>query len=102
MNAVDFARELIDIDSTTGREQEAGEWLARSLRSLGYRVDEQPVSDGRRNVVATIDSPVVVPGSRQVTTGRGPEWGLSLATPVIVKYRDEQTDARTALEEGLR
>jgi 2,3,4,5-tetrahydropyridine-2,6-dicarboxylate N-succinyltransferase len=45
---------------------------------------------------------VVVPGSRQVTTGRGPEWGLSLATPVIVKYRDEQTDARTALEEGLR
>ena len=45
---------------------------------------------------------VVVPGSRQVTAGRGPEWGLSLATPVIVKYRDEQTDARTALEEGLR
>jgi 2,3,4,5-tetrahydropyridine-2-carboxylate N-succinyltransferase len=45
---------------------------------------------------------VVVPGARRVTTGRGPEWGLSLATPVIVKYRDEQTDARTALEEGLR
>ena len=45
---------------------------------------------------------VVVPGARQVTGGRGPEWGLSLATPVIVKYRDEQTDARTALEEGLR
>jgi 2,3,4,5-tetrahydropyridine-2,6-dicarboxylate N-succinyltransferase len=45
---------------------------------------------------------VVVPGARQVSTGRGPEWGLSLATPVIVKYRDEQTDARTALEEGLR
>jgi 2,3,4,5-tetrahydropyridine-2,6-dicarboxylate N-succinyltransferase len=45
---------------------------------------------------------VVVPGARQVTAGRGPEWGLSLATPVIVKYRDEQTDARTALEEGLR
>ena len=45
---------------------------------------------------------VVVPGARRVTTGRGPEWGLSVATPVIVKYRDEQTDARTALEEGLR
>ena len=45
---------------------------------------------------------VVVPGSRQVSTGRGAEWGLSLATPVIVKYRDEATDARTALEEGLR
>ena len=60
MNAVDFARELIDIDSTTGREQEAGEWLTRSLRSLGYRVDQQPVSDGRCNVVATVDDPVVV------------------------------------------
>jgi 2,3,4,5-tetrahydropyridine-2-carboxylate N-succinyltransferase len=45
---------------------------------------------------------VVVPGARQVQGGRGAEWGLSLATPVIVKYRDEQTDARTALEEGLR
>jgi 2,3,4,5-tetrahydropyridine-2-carboxylate N-succinyltransferase len=45
---------------------------------------------------------VVVPGARNITAGRGPEWGLSVATPVIVKYRDEQTDARTALEEGLR
>ena len=45
---------------------------------------------------------VVVPGARHVTSGRGPEWGLSVATPVIVKYRDEHTDARTALEEGLR
>ena len=45
---------------------------------------------------------VVVPGARQVTSARGREWGLSLATPVIVKYRDEKTDARTALEEGLR
>ncbi len=60
MNAVDFARDLIDIDSTTGCEQEAGEWLTRSLRSLGYRVDQQPVSNGRCNVVATIDDPVVV------------------------------------------
>jgi 2,3,4,5-tetrahydropyridine-2-carboxylate N-succinyltransferase len=45
---------------------------------------------------------VVVPGSRQVTVGMGKEWGLSLATPVIVKYRDEKTDARTELEQWLR
>ena len=45
---------------------------------------------------------VVVPGARDITAGRGREWGLSVATPVIVKYRDEGTDARTALEEGLR
>jgi 2,3,4,5-tetrahydropyridine-2-carboxylate N-succinyltransferase len=45
---------------------------------------------------------VVVPGARPVSTGRGREWGLSIATPVIVKYRDERTDARTALEEWIR
>jgi 2,3,4,5-tetrahydropyridine-2-carboxylate N-succinyltransferase len=45
---------------------------------------------------------VVVPGARPVTTGVGREWGLSVATPVIVKYRDERTDARTALEEWIR
>jgi 2,3,4,5-tetrahydropyridine-2-carboxylate N-succinyltransferase len=45
---------------------------------------------------------VVVPGARAVTVGAGREWGLSLATPVIVKYRDEKTDARTELEKWLR
>jgi 2,3,4,5-tetrahydropyridine-2-carboxylate N-succinyltransferase len=45
---------------------------------------------------------VVVPGARAVTVGPGPEWGLSLATPVIVKYRDEKTDTRTNLEAWIR
>ena len=45
---------------------------------------------------------VVVPGARAVTVGAGKEWGLSLATPVVVKYRDERTDARTELERWLR
>ncbi len=45
---------------------------------------------------------VVVPGSRAVTRGRGPEWGLSLYTPVIVKYRDEKTSRAVELEEWLR
>ncbi len=45
---------------------------------------------------------VVVPGARAVTAGRGPEWGLSLATPVIVKYRDSRTDTRTELEAWIR
>jgi 2,3,4,5-tetrahydropyridine-2-carboxylate N-succinyltransferase len=45
---------------------------------------------------------VVVPGSRPVTIGAGRDWGLSVATPIIVKYRDERTDARTALEQGIR
>jgi 2,3,4,5-tetrahydropyridine-2-carboxylate N-succinyltransferase len=45
---------------------------------------------------------VVVPGTRPVTTGRGREWGLSVSTPIIVKYRDERTSARTALETWIR
>ena len=45
---------------------------------------------------------VVVPGARRVTGGKGPEWGLALATPVIVKYRDSRTDTRTELEAWIR
>jgi 2,3,4,5-tetrahydropyridine-2-carboxylate N-succinyltransferase len=45
---------------------------------------------------------VVVPGARAVVAAPGRDWGLSLATPVIVKYRDERTDARTELEQWLR
>ena len=45
---------------------------------------------------------VVVPGARAVTREPGRSWGLSLATPVIVKYRDDKTAQATALEEWLR
>jgi 2,3,4,5-tetrahydropyridine-2,6-dicarboxylate N-succinyltransferase len=45
---------------------------------------------------------VVVPGGRAVSAGKGPEWGLSLSTPVIVKYRDSRTDTRTELEKWIR
>ncbi len=58
---------------------------------------------------ATDDLPLIVPsgavvvaGSRAVTKGKGPEWGLSIYTPIIVKYRDEGTDTRVQLEEWLR
>jgi 2,3,4,5-tetrahydropyridine-2,6-dicarboxylate N-succinyltransferase len=45
---------------------------------------------------------VVVPGSRAVARGKGQEWGLSLYTPVIVKYRDDKTDQSIELEDLLR
>jgi len=45
---------------------------------------------------------VVVPGARAVTAGKGAGWNLSLATPVIVKYRDSRTDTRTELEAWIR
>ena len=45
---------------------------------------------------------VVVPGSRAVKKGTAADWGISLYTPVIVKYRDEKTDKGVELEEWLR
>ncbi|HEX8848910.1 MAG TPA: 2,3,4,5-tetrahydropyridine-2,6-dicarboxylate N-succinyltransferase [Gemmatimonadaceae bacterium] len=45
---------------------------------------------------------VVVPGARRVARGWGADEGLSLQTPVIVKYRDEKTDVATTLEQWLR
>jgi 2,3,4,5-tetrahydropyridine-2-carboxylate N-succinyltransferase len=45
---------------------------------------------------------VVVPGARAVSKGKGLEWGLSVYTPVIVKYRDEKTELSLALEDLLR
>jgi len=58
---------------------------------------------------ATDDQPLVIPeeavvvaGSRAVTGGAGKEWGISLYTPVIVKYRDAKTDTKIQLEDLLR
>jgi 2,3,4,5-tetrahydropyridine-2,6-dicarboxylate N-succinyltransferase len=45
---------------------------------------------------------VVVPGTRPMASEQGRRWGLSVATPIIVKYRDDKTSARTALEEWIR
>lgn len=45
---------------------------------------------------------VVVPGSRAVKTGSAADLGISLYTPVIVKYRDEKTDRAIELEQWLR
>jgi acetylornithine deacetylase len=59
LTQVRLTRELIDIDSTTGREGEAGKWIARTLERLGWPVTRQPVSDGRFNVIARVGDPVV-------------------------------------------
>jgi len=70
-----------------------------------------PVYDVARGMVhsAQGDDPLVIPegavvvaGSRAITSGKGKEWGVSLYTPVIVKYRDEKTDSRVQLEDLLR
>jgi len=70
-----------------------------------------PVYDLARQTVhrATDDEPLVVPegavviaGSRAITSGPGKDWGISVYTPVIVKYRDAKTDTRIQLEDLLR
>ena len=48
------------------------------------------------------ESAVVIPGSRHIDTEFSRANGLSVSTAIIVKYRDEKTDARTALEQALR
>ena len=59
----------------------------------------------RKSADAPLEIPagaVVVPGTRAVTKGRGPEFGLAIYTPIIVKYRDEKTDAAVQLVDFLR
>jgi 2,3,4,5-tetrahydropyridine-2-carboxylate N-succinyltransferase len=47
-------------------------------------------------------SAVVIPGTRPIATGWGASQGLGIQTPIVVKYRDDRTDAATALEAWLR
>jgi 2,3,4,5-tetrahydropyridine-2,6-dicarboxylate N-succinyltransferase len=70
-----------------------------------------PVYDLVRGTVhrASDDAPLVIPeeavvvaGSRAVKSGVGKDWGISLYTPVIVKYRDAATDSKIQLEDLLR
>ena len=70
-----------------------------------------PVYDLVRNTVhkATDDEPLIIPedavviaGTRAITHGPGKDWGISIYTPVIVKYRDSKTDTRIQLENLLR
>lgn len=60
VDPVALARQLIDIDSTTGREGEAARALAAYLRDRGYSVLEQPVADHRINVIAAAGEPDLV------------------------------------------
>jgi len=70
-----------------------------------------PVYDVARGEIhrSSDDDPLVIPedavvvaGSRAITSGAGKDWGLSLYTPVIIKYRDSKTDTKIQLEHLLR
>lgn len=65
------------------------------VRSKVYRAtDEEPL--------VIPEEAVIVAGSRAVSSGTGKDWGISLYTPVIVKYRDEKTKTKIQLEDLLR
>jgi 2,3,4,5-tetrahydropyridine-2-carboxylate N-succinyltransferase len=85
----------------TGAVLGAGTILTRStplydlVRGEVYRATEE-------KQLEVPEGAVVVPGSRAVNKGKAAEWGISLYTPVIVKYRDEKTAKGVELEDWLR
>jgi 2,3,4,5-tetrahydropyridine-2-carboxylate N-succinyltransferase len=79
----------------------AGTILTRST-PLYDLVNERIIRAGKDSALIIPENAVVVPGSRAITKGKGNEWGISLYTPVIVKYRDDKTDSSIELEHLLR
>jgi 2,3,4,5-tetrahydropyridine-2-carboxylate N-succinyltransferase len=65
-------------------------------------VNERVIKADASRPLEIPENAVVVPGARAVSTGWGADNGLSLQTPMIVKYRDQKTDLATALEGWLR
>jgi len=79
----------------------SGVILTRSTPLFDLVKDEIYKSDGAKPLEVPTGA-VVVQGSRQITSGFGKENGLSIYAPIIVKYRNEKTDAATRLEDYLR
>jgi len=79
----------------------SGVILTRSTPLFDLARGEIYKSDGDKPLEVPAGA-VVVQGSRAVTTEQGKAWGLSIYAPIIVKYRDDKTDASTKLEDYLR
>jgi len=79
----------------------AGTILTRSTPLYDVVRGEVYRASGDQPVVVP-ENAVVVPGSRALDRGKAATWGLSVYAPVIIKYRDEKTDASAALEDALR
>ena len=79
----------------------AGVVLTRSTKVFDL-VNEREIvapADGSLEIPA---GAVVVPGSRPASGAFAQKLGLHVATALIVKYRDEKTDAKASLESVLR
>jgi len=65
-------------------------------------VNEMVLRPGPEEPLVIPRGAVVVPGARPARGKFASREGLSVYTPLIVKYRDPHTDAATALESALR
>jgi len=65
-------------------------------------VNETVITSSSTSPLEIPEGAVLVPGTRLVKTPFGEKHGLSISSPLIIKYRDEKTDGRTALESALR
>ena len=79
----------------------AGVILTRSTPIYDLATGKVHRAEGDRPLIVP-ENAVIVPGARAIKQGHGHDWALSLYTPVLVKYRDEKTDARVELEDILR
>lgn len=65
-------------------------------------VNETIITKNEDGSLIIPENAVVIAGTRAMHTPFGKEYGLGIYTPLIIKYRDKKTDARTVLEESLR
>ncbi len=65
-------------------------------------VNEKIITSSENAPLEIPENAVVVAGSREINTEFGKKYGLSIYTPLIIKYRDEKTDLKTALNFDLR
>lgn len=78
----------------------AGVILTRSSRIYDLVEEREIVAkDGVLHVPANA---VIVPGSRPIAKPYARELGLHVYAPMLIKYRDDKTDASTAIEAALR
>ncbi|MEP7219704.1 MAG: 2,3,4,5-tetrahydropyridine-2,6-dicarboxylate N-succinyltransferase, partial [Bacteroidota bacterium] len=65
-------------------------------------VNERIISAAPDHPLEIPEGAVVINGARKLAGEFATGHGLSISTPIIVKYRDDRTDAKTALEDALR
>lgn len=65
-------------------------------------VNERVITSSEDAPLEVPENAVMVAGSRKISSSFAQEYGLSIYTPLIIKYRDSKTDAKTALNFDLR